>query len=146
MPVPSRVALAVWLSLLTVPVMAAESITVYRSPTCGCCLKWADYLESEGYKTTVVDSEDIDSVKTKLHVPDELQACHTAIVGDYVIEGHVPAEAIKKLLADKPKVAGIAVPGMPLGSPGMPASVPSAKEHFDAYAFSARGTSVFMSF
>lgn len=92
---------------------------VYKSPTCGCCTGWVAYLEQNGYKVTTHTTDDVDIIKDKWGVPDEVRSCHTAKIGGYVIEGHVPVEAIDKLLADKPKVTGIASPGMPSGSPGM---------------------------
>jgi hypothetical protein len=95
------------------------SITVYKSPQCGCCKTWVEHLRKEGFAVTANDVDDMAAIKTKLGVPASLGSCHTAIVGGYVIEGHVPGADIRKLLAEKPKVAGLAVPGMPVGSPGM---------------------------
>jgi hypothetical protein len=100
------------------PAQARDAI-VYKSPTCGCCKGWATYLQRNGYTVTMVDRDDMDSVKDGLGVPEAMRSCHTAKIDGYVIEGHVPVEAIDKLLADKPKVTGIAAPGMPSGSPGM---------------------------
>lgn len=94
-------------------------ITVYRSPTCGCCGKWIDHLKQNNFNVKDVVTDDMDKIKEKYGVPKEMASCHTAIVDDYVIEGHVPAVDIKKLLKTKPKVTGIAVPGMVVGSPGM---------------------------
>jgi hypothetical protein len=92
---------------------------VYRSPTCGCCAKWVDHVKAAGFSPTVHQVEDVSPVKARGGVPGELQSCHTALIGGYVIEGHVPADVIQQLLTERPKVAGIAVPGMPVGSPGM---------------------------
>ena len=102
---------------------AAESkppMTTYRNPSCGCCGKWAELAKAAGYPVTVVPTRQMDLVKSKLGVPDELGSCHTTRVGGYVVEGHVPFAAVDKLLRTKPAgVVGIAVPGMPAGSPGM---------------------------
>lgn len=96
-----------------------KDIVVYRSPSCGCCGKWVKHLKDNNFN--VIDNvvHDVDSVKRKYGVPSELASCHTAVVGDYVIEGHVPVEDIEKLLSLKADVSGIAVPGMPVGTPGM---------------------------
>ncbi len=94
-------------------------ITVYKSPTCGCCNKWITHLEKEGFKVTAINKQDMRQVKEKFSVKREYQSCHTAKVGRYFIEGHVPAADIKKLLIDKPYAKGLAAPGMPMGSPGM---------------------------
>jgi hypothetical protein len=98
---------------------AKPEITVYKSPTCRCCTGWVEHLRKHGFKVIVKETADMDAIKSDLGVPRELGSCHTAIVGKYVIEGHVPAADIDRLLKTKPKIAGIAVPGMPAGSPGM---------------------------
>ena len=94
-------------------------VHVYKTPTCGCCGKWVDHLRSAGFdvRTTVLPR--LDEVKLSNGVPRELGSCHTAIVGSYVVEGHVPASDIVRLLKEKPAISGLAVPGMPIGSPGM---------------------------
>ncbi len=98
----------------------AKEITVYHSPTCGCCKKWISHLEKNGFIANAVVVDDVTPLKDKFNVPRNLSSCHTAVVDGYVIEGHVPASAINKLLTEKPsKVDGISVPGMPMGSPGM---------------------------
>jgi len=94
-------------------------VTVYKSPTCGCCGKWVEHMRANGFEVTVTDMPDVAPVKDKQGVPAALRSCHTALIGGYAIEGHVPADVIKKLLKEKPSAAGIAVPGMPMGSPGM---------------------------
>lgn len=114
---------------------AGEAV-VYKSPTCGCCKGWAAYLQRNGYHVTVLDRDDMDKVKDGLGVPDKVRSCHTAKIGGYVIEGHVPLEAIDKLLAEKPKVVGIAAPGMPSGSPGMD----GPKDSNPIYTFGEGGT------
>jgi hypothetical protein len=98
---------------------AITAMQVYRSPTCGCCAKWVDHVKAAGFSPTVHQVEDVSPVKARGGVPGELQSCHTALIGGYVIEGHVPADVIQQLLTERPKVAGLAVPGMPVGSPGM---------------------------
>ncbi|MFQ6115416.1 MAG: DUF411 domain-containing protein [bacterium] len=96
-----------------------KEIMVYHSPTCGCCHIYVSYLKREGYEVEVENMTDLSSIKEKYQIPNELGSCHTAVIEDYVVEGHVPAEAIEKLLAEKPDIGGIALPGMPGGSPGM---------------------------
>jgi hypothetical protein len=107
--------------LQTSPLFAGEKevITVHKDPTCGCCSGWVQHLHQAGFDTKVLDAKDLDAVKARLGVPDDLAACHTAEVAGYVVEGHVPAVALKRLLAEKPDAVGLAVPGMTVGSPGM---------------------------
>ena len=95
------------------------TITVYKDPSCGCCKNWVEYLVKHGYQVDAKDTPDMPALKRTLGVPAGLTACHTAVVNGYLIEGHVSAEDIDRLLAQKPKIAGLAVPGMPAGSPGM---------------------------
>ncbi len=95
------------------------SVTVYKSPTCGCCVLWAEHMVEAGFTVEQVDVADVSETKRRLGVPAPLGSCHTAVVGDYVVEGHVPAEDVKRLLEERPDAAGLAVPGMPIGSPGM---------------------------
>ena len=97
----------------------AATLTVYKSPSCGCCAKWVEHVEKHGFTVQVVPTADMMALKSKLGVPGEVMSCHTTKVGNYVVEGHVPAADIKRLLAQKPKARGIAVAGMPMGSPGM---------------------------
>ena len=126
-------------ALLFLGASAAEAgtpITVYRSPTCGCCEKWAKHLETSGFDVELRDVQDMGFVKQSSGVPTKLSACHTAVVGDYVIEGHVPAEDIVRLLEERPEVVGLAVPGMPEGSPGMEGPRP---ERYEVWAFSKDG-------
>ncbi|HYQ72976.1 MAG TPA: DUF411 domain-containing protein [Gammaproteobacteria bacterium] len=96
-----------------------ESITVYKSPTCGCCTKWVRHLQDNGFEVEAINRSDMSVVKSEAGVPRQLASCHTAVIGGYVIEGHVPAPDIKRLLEERPDVAGLTVPGMPMGSPGM---------------------------
>jgi hypothetical protein len=98
---------------------AAPMLSVFKTAMCGCCAKWVDHMRQNGFTVNVTDLGDLSNVKSQHGVPARLQSCHTAIVNGYVIEGHVPAADVKRLIATKPAVAGIAVPGMPAGSPGM---------------------------
>ncbi len=127
----------------------ATTITVYKTPTCGCCTKWIDHLEDAGFAVEARDLPDLTALKAENGVPSGLASCHTATVEGYVVEGHVPADDIRRLLADRPAVAGLAVPGMPLGSPGMEHPDAHRHEAFDVYAFgsasAAGGVSVFAS-
>jgi hypothetical protein len=97
----------------------AAALTVYKSASCGCCGKWVEHVEKHGFTVKVVNVDDVKAVKTRAGIPDKLASCHTSLVGGYVVEGHVPAADIRKLLAQKPKAKGIAVAGMPMGAPGM---------------------------
>ena len=97
----------------------APVLTVYKSPTCGCCSMWATYMGRQGFRVETVETTNLAAVRDSLGVPGDLSACHTATVGGYTVEGHVPAEQIRRLLAERPRARGIAVPGMPVGSPGM---------------------------
>lgn len=98
---------------------APSLVEVYKSATCGCCTKWVEHLKSHGFKVKTNDVANPSSYRAKFGVPDRLGSCHTALVEGYVIEGHVPAREIQRLLAERPRAKGLAVPGMPLGSPGM---------------------------
>lgn len=101
----------------------APTLTVYKSPTCGCCTAWAEYMEREGFRVQTEDVTNLAAVKDSLGVPSDLSSCHTGVVSDgssrYVVEGHVPVEQVRRLLAEGSDVRGLAVPGMPIGSPGM---------------------------
>lgn len=103
---------------------AYPKVMMWKDSNCGCCGAWADHLRRSGFEVSVIDSQDMQAIKARLGVPESLVSCHTAQVGDYVIEGHVPAAAVKKLLAEKPAAKGLAVPGMPMGSPGMEGGAP----------------------
>ncbi len=94
-------------------------IVVYKSPTCGCCKKWASYLQDNGFKVTQINASNMRNVKLNQGIPQQLASCHTAIINGYVVEGHVPVKAILRMLKEKPSIKGITVPGMPIGSPGM---------------------------
>lgn len=99
---------------------------VYKTPTCGCCSKWVDHLEENGFEVESKNLSDVNPVKRMNGVPMRLASCHTAIIGGYFVEGHVPAQDVKRLLAERPNVAGIVVPRMPVGSPGMEGPNPEA--------------------
>lgn len=112
--------LLVGLSACANPAQPGSSvITVYKSPTCQCCNKWAQHLKDNGFAVKEHNESDMDAIKSRFGVSRQLAACHTAVVEGYVVEGHVPAEDIKRLLSEKPAAKGLAVPGMPIGSPGM---------------------------
>jgi hypothetical protein len=98
---------------------AAAVMTVFRSPSCGCCSAWVDDMQASGFTVEAQDVQDMATVKAMHNVPATLQSCHTALIDGYVIEGHVPAADIERLLSERPAIAGLAVPGMPVGSPGM---------------------------
>src|SRR5207249_7036768 len=105
---------------LTGPAHAAPvAVTLYKNPECGCCDGYADYLRHNGFRVTAKATNDLSEISRKAGIPPDLQGCHTAFIGDYVVDGHVPVEAIDKLLAERPPVKGITLPGMPEGSPGM---------------------------
>ena len=132
---------------LSAPSGAKTVIQVYKSPTCGCCTSWVEHIRDSGFQAEVIDVTDeaLQQRKSKLGVGPRLASCHTAIVNGYVVEGHVPAADIKRMLSEKPAIIGIAAPGMPVGSPGM--EVPGGrKDKYDVVAFSKGGaTRVFAS-
>ncbi len=120
------------------------TITVYKDPSCGCCKSWIDHLIKHGYRVDAKDTPEMAEIKSTLGVPKALTSCHTAVVNGYLIEGHVPAADIAKLLKEKPKVAGLAVPGMPMGSPGMEGP---RQQHYQVLSFDKNGKSkVFASY
>lgn len=133
------------LGLAAVPFLAGRGrsatslpeMTVSKDPNCGCCAAWVDYLRAAGFSVAVTDTADIYSVKARLGVPEDLASCHTAEIGGYVIEGHVPEPTIRKLLAEKPAAAGLAVPGMPQSVPGM--DVRGANDIYDVILFGPQG-------
>ncbi len=95
-------------------------VTIFKSPNCGCCVQHSAYLRKNGFNVKIEEVDNMDLIKARYNIPHEMQSCHTTAMGDYFVEGHVPAEAIKKLLDEKPDIDGITLPGMPSGSPGMP--------------------------
>lgn len=130
--------------LSALPIPGNTTIAVVRSPDCGCCGAWIDHLREAGFTVEETLSDDVDAFKDENAVPQALRSCHTALVEGYVIEGHVPAEAIQKLLAERPQAIGLAVPGMPIGSPGM--EMGNQTEPFDVILWNASGTDVFARF
>jgi hypothetical protein len=118
------------------------AVTVYKDPNCGCCSLWVAHMERAGFRVTATNTADMPALRTKLGVPAHVQSCHTAVVNGFVVEGHVPADDVKRLLASRPKVKGIAVPGMPVGSPGMEQG--DVKHHYSVLTFDEAGrTTVF---
>ncbi len=118
---------------------AETKMLVYKTPTCGCCGNWVEHLKANGFEVEVREVNDIVTEGRRLGVPDNLRSCHTGSIGGYAIEGHVPAADIKRLLAEKPHAKGLAVPGMPVGSPGMESG--SYVERYSVLLFSTDGTS-----
>lgn len=115
------------------------TIEVYKSPTCGCCSKWVDHLRASGFTVRTTDTEAMDELKASHRIPRQVQSCHTALLSGYVVEGHVPAADVQRLLKERPAIAGLGVPGMPIGSPGM--EVPGVNaQPFDVIAFGKDGS------
>ena len=114
-----RVLVFSWGVLALSLAQAAQTVEVYKSPTCGCCSQWVEHLKQNGFEVVTRDVQDLGAYKSRFGVPRNLGTCHTARVGGYIVEGHVPAKEIKRLLAERPKAVGLAVPAMPMGSPGM---------------------------
>ena len=121
---------------------APALMTVHKDPNCNCCTGWVAHLNANGFATKVVNTSTIEKVKARLRVPGDLGACHTGEIAGYVIEGHVPAAAIKRLLAERPMAIGLAVPGMPAGSPGMGGT----PEEYDVILFGKTGNRVYARF
>lgn len=127
--------------ILTSAAALAAEVTVYKSPYCGCCGAWVDHMKANGHQVKSINLETLDAIKEMMGVTPPLQSCHTAMVDGYVIEGHVPAADVARLLKEKPKARGLAVPGMPVGSPGMEGPNP---QKYDVLLFHADGrTEVF---
>jgi hypothetical protein len=127
----------------TAPAAALPKVTVYKTSSCGCCRLWVDHLKKSGFDVQAMDvsSADVRAVSKAAGLKDEDVSCHTAKIGNYVVEGHVPADDIKRMLKEKPAIAGLSAPGMPQGSPGMEQG---AKEPYDVVAFTKDGrTTVF---
>ena len=112
-------------------------VTVYKQVGCGCCTIWAEHLRKAGFKVSSMEVPDLTRVKKAYGVPPSVQTCHTALVGDYVVEGHVPLDAIQKMLKERPKIAGIGVAGMPIGTPGMESG--AQKDSYEVVAFDKNG-------
>ncbi|OCK58242.1 DUF411 domain-containing protein [Bradyrhizobium sp. LMTR 3] len=122
---------------------AIPVVTVHKDPNCGCCSGWVDHLRAAGFPVEVHDAADLAPIKQQHGIPPELAACHTAVVNGYAIEGHVPALAIQRLLAERPNAKGLAVPGMPVGSPGMEGGTP---QPYTVVLFGPAGQSPYMRF
>lgn len=120
----------------------ARQVTMYKSPTCACCGQHAAYLERNGFEVEIVKTSNMSAIKDKYGIPRSSESCHTIVAGDYIIEGHMPVEAINKLLAEQPDIDGIALPDMPAGSPGMPGV---KKEPFEIQALKDGSVSEYMS-
>ncbi|OOG21003.1 CopG family transcriptional regulator [Thioalkalivibrio denitrificans] len=112
-------ALAALVGLIGIQAAKAADMVVYKTPTCGCCDKWIEHMEQAGFTVDARDLQNLNPIKAQLGIAGKLQSCHTATVGGYVVEGHVPADVVQRLLDEQPAIHGIAVPGMPMGSPGM---------------------------
>lgn len=129
---------AILLALFTFPVaaLAAGEVVMHKDPYCGCCSAWADHMRSNGFEVKELISHDMSSIKLAHGLTRELASCHTAVIDGYVIEGHVPAADVKRLLEERPEVAGLSVPGMPMGSPGMEGPV---SQPYNVVTFSKDG-------
>ena len=112
------------------------TLVVYKEATCPCCNKWVEYMRTNGFRVVTYDVTDLDAVKQKHSITSNLQSCHTTEVGGYYVEGHVPVDLVRKLLAERPRIAGITVPGMPVGSPGMEVGPP---EPYDILSVDSAG-------
>lgn len=129
-----------FLCLVTQPAGGQQpkaEVTVYKSPACGCCRGWVEHMRRAGFVVKAQDVEDIQVVKTTYGLPLKLASCHTSIAGGYVLEGHIPAEVVERVLRERPKIAGLAVPGMPVGSPGMEQG--NRRDPYDIVAFDKQG-------
>ncbi|BAO44473.1 DUF411 domain-containing protein [Thiolapillus brandeum] len=115
---------------------SAADLVVYKSPTCGCCRKWVRHMRENGFSVEVHEQYNVTPKKDEYGVPRQLRSCHSARIGGYVVEGHVPADVVKQLLKEKPAIAGVAVPGMPMGSPGMEGT---RKDPYDVFSFTDTG-------
>ncbi len=121
---------------LTASLAHAADILVYKSPTCGCCSAWVEHMQQNGFSVETIERSNMHAVKEQLGVPYNVQSCHTAVVGGYLVEGHVPATQVQRLLRERPAVRGLAVPGMPMGSPGMEGP---RKDAYDVVTFQEDG-------
>jgi len=134
---PIGIALAGWVALASPPALAGPpTLQVFKSPACECCEKWVEHLRAHGFAVEVTDVPDVERIKREHRVPERVASCHTALIGEYFVEGHVPAADVKRLLKERPRIAGLAVPGMPVGSPGMEGPDP---EPFDVLAVDSEG-------
>ena len=128
---------------ISTAVAADDEVVMYKDPNCGCCGKWAEHMRTHGFKVKEVATTQMGQVKGEAGVPQALGSCHTAKVGGYVVEGHVPAADVRRMLTEKPAIRGLSAPGMPLGSPGMEGPYPA--ERYDVVSFDAQGRSAVFS-
>ena len=129
---------------ISTAVAADDEVVMYKDPNCGCCGKWAEHMRTHGFEVKEVATTQMGQVKGEAGVPQALGSCHTAKVGGYVVEGHVPAADVRRMLTEKPAIAGISAPGMPMGSPGMEGPYPA--DRYDVVSFDAQGrTAVYAS-
>lgn len=122
------------------PIASAKTVTVYKSPTCGCCVQYVAMLKKNGYDVEVKERTDMHTIKDEYGISREMESCHTSLFGDYIVEGHVPLAMVEKLLYEKPDIRGIALPDMPAGSPGMPGK---KRGPFTIYSLLENGTDIF---
>ena len=116
---------------------AVDTLVVHKSPSCGCCADWVTYMQDEGFQTSTIETDQVDAIKAEHGLTDPaLKSCHTALIDGYVVEGHVPADDVRRLLAERPDIVGLSAPGMPMQSPGMGSREPSG---YDVIAFDAEG-------
>jgi len=134
-----RVTATAVVAVLALVSCGGEPITavVYKSPTCGCCGKWIEHLKAAGLEVESHDVGNMSTIKARHEIPARLESCHTALIGGYIVEGHVPVADVKRLLEQKPDIVGLAVPGMPIGSPGMEGPNPVT---YDVVAYRADGS------
>lgn len=124
-------------ALFAPAVLAANTLDVYSDPSCGCCGAWVDYMRAQGHAVTVHQDQPMAAVKARFGVPPRAMSCHTAVIDGYVVEGHVPVQDIRRLLAERPDAVGLAAPGMPMGSPGMEMGAP---ERYDVVLIGRDGS------
>lgn len=133
----SAIAASIWDQQTTSDAIKRE-ITVYRSPACSCCGNWLEHVQKHGFHIKAdIKTEDMETIKQKYNLPEDLASCHTAIIDDYVMEGHIPADDIQRFLQQQPQLAGLAVPGMPVGTPGM--ELGNTKQPFAVIGFNRKG-------
>jgi hypothetical protein len=117
--------------LIAEPVATRGDVTLYKNPQCGCCEGYADYLHHNGFTVKAISTNDLTVMGQKYGIPDNMQPCHISLIGDYVVGGHIPMEVIDRLLTEKPKIVGITLPGMPVGTPGMPGHKPGPLDIYE---------------
>ncbi len=133
--VSGAAALAIWVG--SGQVVAGPTVEVYKSPTCGCCKDWVSHMRENGFEVKVHNMQDVTPFKQKMGVPRQLSSCHTATVDGYLVEGHVPATDVRRMLSERPAIKGISAPGMPVGSPGM--EMGDRKDPYSVVTFDDRG-------